>query len=271
MNELSDISDFVKEVSGIKTDVIWGSCYDEELGDQLKVTIIATGFSKNKENEQAEKVEVINLYETKENKTSKKTENKASNEFVRITNEKENLEEDIPLPDFQDDQNDEIVENREKKIVIQLGEEIDTKAVNSEEKRSDEAFCAENFERINKISTEDDSKSSRNQQTSNELEVGSFSFNTGQAEEDKHFLLSVKKAKERLNVKISKDENALLRNKELKIERITSGINEEEVKNQRETLYSEEKHTSKEIVEYDEESNEVVIKENKRYIDKRED
>ncbi|MDV7390304.1 hypothetical protein RZS08_03070, partial [Arthrospira platensis SPKY1] len=36
--------EFVQEEAGYGTDLIWGNCYDEELGDKLSVTVIATGF-----------------------------------------------------------------------------------------------------------------------------------------------------------------------------------------------------------------------------------
>jgi cell division protein FtsZ len=44
MEELEAIQNYVREQSGDDTDVIMGMGYDENLGDQLGVTIIATGF-----------------------------------------------------------------------------------------------------------------------------------------------------------------------------------------------------------------------------------
>ena len=44
MEELEAIQNYVREQSGEDTDVIMGMGYDENLGDQLGVTIIATGF-----------------------------------------------------------------------------------------------------------------------------------------------------------------------------------------------------------------------------------
>ena len=44
MDEIMEITDFVEAEAGPGTDVIWGNCYDETLGDQISVTLIATGF-----------------------------------------------------------------------------------------------------------------------------------------------------------------------------------------------------------------------------------
>jgi cell division protein FtsZ len=44
MDEISDITDFIQEEAGSTADVIWGHGHDENLGEKLCVTIIATGF-----------------------------------------------------------------------------------------------------------------------------------------------------------------------------------------------------------------------------------
>ncbi len=44
MEEIFEITEFVQEEAGQGTNLIWGNCYDENLGDQLSVTVIATGF-----------------------------------------------------------------------------------------------------------------------------------------------------------------------------------------------------------------------------------
>ncbi len=44
MDEIFEITEFVQEEAGFGTDLIWGNCYDENLGDQISVTVIATGF-----------------------------------------------------------------------------------------------------------------------------------------------------------------------------------------------------------------------------------
>lgn len=47
MDEISDITDYIQEEAGASADVIWGYGADESMGDELSVTIIATGFNQN--------------------------------------------------------------------------------------------------------------------------------------------------------------------------------------------------------------------------------
>jgi len=61
MNEVAEISDFVQDEAGLSADIITGISFDESLGDNIAVTVIATGFNANsipelKEIKQKEKV-----------------------------------------------------------------------------------------------------------------------------------------------------------------------------------------------------------------------
>ncbi len=44
MDEIGDITDYIQDQAGLSADVIWGNCQDEQLGEKISVTIIATGF-----------------------------------------------------------------------------------------------------------------------------------------------------------------------------------------------------------------------------------
>ncbi|MEL6123375.1 MAG: cell division protein FtsZ [Bacteroidota bacterium] len=44
MQEIGEITEYVQEEAGYGTNLIWGSCRDESLGDAISVTLIATGF-----------------------------------------------------------------------------------------------------------------------------------------------------------------------------------------------------------------------------------
>ncbi len=44
MEEIFQITEFVQEEAGYGTDLIWGNCTDESLGESLSVAVIATGF-----------------------------------------------------------------------------------------------------------------------------------------------------------------------------------------------------------------------------------
>lgn len=45
MDELTEITDYVQEEAGYGTDMIFGTCKDASLGENISVTIIATGFN----------------------------------------------------------------------------------------------------------------------------------------------------------------------------------------------------------------------------------
>ncbi|HQU59484.1 MAG TPA: cell division protein FtsZ, partial [Saprospiraceae bacterium] len=52
MDEIFEITEFVQEEAGFGTDLIWGNCYDESLGEKISVTVIATGFEHKQGNPQ---------------------------------------------------------------------------------------------------------------------------------------------------------------------------------------------------------------------------
>lgn len=48
MDEIFEITEYVQEEAGY-SDLIWGNCYDERLGEKLTVTVIATGFERSRD------------------------------------------------------------------------------------------------------------------------------------------------------------------------------------------------------------------------------
>jgi cell division protein FtsZ len=48
MDEVFEITEYIQEEAGYGTDLIWGNCYDEKLGEKISVTVIATGFEAGK-------------------------------------------------------------------------------------------------------------------------------------------------------------------------------------------------------------------------------
>lgn len=54
MTELKVITDSVQDAAG-EADLIWGNCYDEEMGNSMMVTVIATGFDRSDNKEQTKK------------------------------------------------------------------------------------------------------------------------------------------------------------------------------------------------------------------------
>ncbi|NBC24095.1 MAG: cell division protein FtsZ [Bacteroidetes bacterium] len=47
MDEIVEITDYLQDEAGYGTDLIWGHCYDDSLGDKISVTLIATGFEQS--------------------------------------------------------------------------------------------------------------------------------------------------------------------------------------------------------------------------------
>ncbi len=47
MDEVGDIITYVQEAAGFTSEIIWGNCTDEAMGDKIAVTLIATGFESN--------------------------------------------------------------------------------------------------------------------------------------------------------------------------------------------------------------------------------
>jgi len=55
MDEVAIITDYIQDKAGLSADLIWGNCIDENLGDKLSVTIIATGFQTTEQRAQDKK------------------------------------------------------------------------------------------------------------------------------------------------------------------------------------------------------------------------
>lgn len=51
MDEVAIITDYIQEKAGLTADLIWGNCVDENLGEKISVTIIATGFQTTEQRE----------------------------------------------------------------------------------------------------------------------------------------------------------------------------------------------------------------------------
>jgi len=74
MDEIHEITEYVQEEAGQGTDLIWGNCYDETLGEKLCVTVIATGFAGSKKEMQARTAAETNNSGDKDKKVIPQTE-----------------------------------------------------------------------------------------------------------------------------------------------------------------------------------------------------
>jgi cell division protein FtsZ len=61
IDEITAINDFVQDAAGNDTDIIFGTCDDDSLGDKLNVTLIATGFENDNQAPVTSKKQVFNL------------------------------------------------------------------------------------------------------------------------------------------------------------------------------------------------------------------
>ncbi|MBC8172466.1 MAG: cell division protein FtsZ [Chitinophagales bacterium] len=59
MDEISEILEYVQTSSGDGCDIIWGNCNDESVGDNLVVTVIATGFETEEQRRAREKARKV--------------------------------------------------------------------------------------------------------------------------------------------------------------------------------------------------------------------
>ncbi|MCK5846062.1 MAG: cell division protein FtsZ [Bacteroidales bacterium] len=57
MDEITTITDYIQEEAGMNADIIWGNGTEEELGDSVRVTVVATGFESNSDVEKSAKTE----------------------------------------------------------------------------------------------------------------------------------------------------------------------------------------------------------------------
>ena len=88
MDEIGAITDYIQDEAGLTADIIWGNCFDETLGDNVSVTIIATGFKTKAEQgeEAARNMKIVysidkderkadtKPHPTRENRTTENTE-----------------------------------------------------------------------------------------------------------------------------------------------------------------------------------------------------
>jgi len=96
MDEVSIITDYIQEEAGLAADLIWGNCLDENLGEKISVTIIATGFQTKEEREeeisQRRKVSVL----TPENAPLVKPVN-TENTFITASEDIVTQQEPVPV------------------------------------------------------------------------------------------------------------------------------------------------------------------------------
>ena len=83
MDEVAIVTDYIQEQAGLSADLIWGNCIDENLEDELSVTIIATGFQTTEERVKEKEKEKIALPLTPDTTAAQFVKPVAQNQFVK--------------------------------------------------------------------------------------------------------------------------------------------------------------------------------------------
>lgn len=102
MDEITEITDYIQDEAGLTADIIWGSGYDDNLGDKICVTLIATGFTNSKEvggheiNNREEQKVVHKLTNEYKEPTSNAVKEEAPAEISNVQEAPQTIEE-LPL------------------------------------------------------------------------------------------------------------------------------------------------------------------------------
>lgn len=144
MDEVSELTKFVSNIDS-EVDVIWGVAFDENLGDKVKITILAAGFddldTTNTDTRDHVFENILTRAKrkpeaTEESKLDRMAEEYGSDKIEKMRQEKEAIRYIILTPDQFDD--DEVVEtlesvpafNRDRKIVDQLKAKAEASTIN---------------------------------------------------------------------------------------------------------------------------------------------
>lgn len=153
MDEISQITDYIQDEAGLSADIIWGTGRDEELGDNISITLIATGFEANKtiggiQTEKKKEKVVHNLKEEVAPVEEKKQEPilPSNQPELKITNETQNsvpqprveqIKMDLDVPSYQKTDTKEKFQepqaNTPPKIIHNLYDELEKSTVEEAE------------------------------------------------------------------------------------------------------------------------------------------
>lgn len=107
MDEVTEITDFIQFEAGSTAEIIWGNGYNESLGDNINITLIATGFKTNndsnfngsfkKQEKTIYKLDTV-VDKTEAKKEISKSETKEVDEIKMKPSVDENVEEAIEFP-----------------------------------------------------------------------------------------------------------------------------------------------------------------------------
>jgi len=81
VNEMHDITDYIREKSGGEANLIFGNSLDDSLEESIRITLVATGFESMKEQQGKQSKKVTPLYN--QNKVPEQEEQKEDEPFIK--------------------------------------------------------------------------------------------------------------------------------------------------------------------------------------------
>jgi cell division protein FtsZ len=129
MDEISEITDYIQDEAGNTADVIWGHGYDASLGDNLCITIIATGFKSTPDTGLPQREPARRLMDLEEERPTIITQPiQSPTQTSAPKEESEKLEEPFMVTKFnlEDDvvENNEVKETAEHESFVTASEEV---------------------------------------------------------------------------------------------------------------------------------------------------
>ncbi len=147
MDEIEEITTYIREEAGQKTEIIMGICQQEVLEDQLSITVIATGFDPRQQSRKQQDDRVVFSLDEKEEdqkqnapQSSKKSEIKDERQFTiefDIDREKENTNPSSP-PETEDNKSKTEQEVREPYLKNKEDTNTSSKRIKQEEENTSE-------------------------------------------------------------------------------------------------------------------------------------
>ena len=119
LDETTTIIEYVQDSAGDDADIIFGTVYNNEMGEKLSVTVIATGFDKDKRTFETESVVRKTLDDVREEFSISAQDTRNELHIEDIAPVELNLfagNDTEPEPAPKDDQNQRILEERIKKL-----------------------------------------------------------------------------------------------------------------------------------------------------------
>jgi cell division protein FtsZ len=172
MDEVATITDYIQDEAGLTAEIIWGNGTDEELGDSISVTVVATGFARNSIVENTAKTEasrepkkiVHDLNDESEEKLKNQPKAEQEDDGMRlITREPVSVEPPVnvtptPKPEFKESKPVEAenitiytLDGDEPEVVSRNTHDLNRRKIEESAPEINEEFQTRANERISKL------------------------------------------------------------------------------------------------------------------------